>query len=112
LSVPVKTTLNAILSPWWMRFRPGGRFREHLQVYTLKRMVTLLRCAGLHPREHCFCVFNYPCYEILTRLIPYRLWRRLDEALSRWPMGFVGFKFGFSFGLGNDYLVVRAQKLR
>lgn len=111
LSVPVRTPLNAVLSRWWMRFRPGGRFREHLQVYTLRRMMTLLRCAGLHPREHRFCVFNYPCYEILTRLIPYRLWRRLDQTLSRLPMGILGAKLGFSFALGNDYLVVRAEKI-
>jgi len=110
LSVPVSSTLNAVLAGWWMRFRRGGRFREHLQVYTLKRLITLLRSAGLQSREHRFCVFNFPCYEILTRLIPYRLWRRLDVFLSRWRLGFVGVKLGFSFGLGNDYLVVKAEK--
>ncbi|MCK4272173.1 class I SAM-dependent methyltransferase [bacterium] len=110
LSVPVSSGINAAISRRLMRSRPGGKFREHLQVYTTKRMLGLLRQTGLWPRNHRFCVFNYPCYEILTRLIPYRLWRRLDEGLSRWPLGFVGAKYGFSFGLGNDYLVVRAEK--
>ena len=111
LSVPVSSTLNAVLAGWWMRFRRGGRFREHLQVYTLKRLMTLLRSAGLQSREHRFCVFNYPCYEILTRVISYRLWRRLDQTLSRLPFGILGAKLGLSLALGNDYLVIKAEKV-
>jgi len=110
LSVPVTSTLNAVLAGWWMRFRRGGRFQEHIQIYTLRRLITLLRSAGLQPREHRFCVFNYPCYEILTRLISYRLWRRLDQTLSRLPFGTFGTKMGLSLALGNEYLVIKAEK--
>jgi ubiquinone/menaquinone biosynthesis C-methylase UbiE len=110
LSVPVSSRFNAFLSENWMKLRRSGKFREHLQMYTLKDMLQLLHQAGLFPEAHRFCVFNYPCYEILTRLIPYHLWNRLDQNLSRWPVGFSGLKYGFSFGWGNEYLVIAANK--
>jgi ubiquinone/menaquinone biosynthesis C-methylase UbiE len=112
LSVPVSSGFNAAISRQLTRTRRGGKFREHLQVYTLSGMMRLLRGARLRPRGHRLCVFNYPCYEILTRLIPYHLWRRLDEVFSRWALGVVGVKLGFSFCLGNDYLVITAERGR
>jgi ubiquinone/menaquinone biosynthesis C-methylase UbiE len=110
LSVPVCSRLNAAISRRMMKLRRKDRFHEHLQVYTLKAMLDLVRAAGLRPMGHRFCVFNYPCYELLTRLISYRLWRRLDEALSRWSMGVVGVRLGLSLRVGNEYLVVWAGK--
>jgi ubiquinone/menaquinone biosynthesis C-methylase UbiE len=110
LSVPVSSRFNAAILRQLMNLRRGGKFHEHLQVYTLKAMLDLVRAAGFHPMGHRFCVFNYPCYEILTRLISYRLWRRLDAFLSRWSMGVVGIKLGFSFCVGNEYLIVSARR--
>jgi SAM-dependent methyltransferase len=110
LSVPVSSRFNTAISRGLMKFRRRTKFREHLQIYTLESVLSLLRTAGLRPIGYRFCVFNYPCYEILTRLIPYRLWRRLDELLSRWTIGIMGVKLGFSFALGNDYLVVAARR--
>lgn len=112
LSVPVSSGFNAAISRQLTKTRPGGKFREHLQVYTLSGMMRLLRGTGFRPRGHRLCVFNYPCYEILTRLIPYHLWRRLDEVFSRWAIGVVGAKLGLSFCLGNDYLVITAERGR
>jgi ubiquinone/menaquinone biosynthesis C-methylase UbiE len=110
LSVPVRSGLNVVLSTWWTGLRRRGSFREHLQVFTVKSMVRLVHGAGLNPREHRCCVFNYPCFEIFTRLIPYRLWKGLDRILSAVPLRFTGAKYGFSFGFGSEYLVVEAHK--
>ncbi len=110
LSVPVNSRFNTIVSRWITKLRRRGKFREHVQVYTPGDMLNLLRATGFRHLSHRFCVFNYPCYEILTRLIPYRLWRCLDELLCRWSIGILGAKLGFSFAVGNDYLVVTARR--
>jgi ubiquinone/menaquinone biosynthesis C-methylase UbiE len=108
ISIPVSSALNAWAAGKLMRFRRRGKFHEHIQFYSSRRITEMLRQAGLKPAGQRLCVFNYPCFELLTRIIPYRIWRRLDDLLSRMPLGFVGFKFGLSFGVGSEYLVVHA----
>jgi ubiquinone/menaquinone biosynthesis C-methylase UbiE len=108
ISVPISSALHARAAKRLMPFRRRGKFHEHIQFYSYRQIMRMLRLAGLEPIAHRFCVFNYPCFELLTRIIPYRIWRRMDELLSRIPLGFVGFKYGLSFGVGSEYLVVNA----
>jgi len=111
LSVPVSSSFNAAMGRFWKTWRHRERFREHLQTYTCRSLMELLERSGLRPSSHRYCVFNYPCYEILTRIIPYRMWRRCDQILSSWvPVGILGAKLGLSLAVGNDYLVIRADK--
>jgi|GEM_PF-1603658 len=110
ISIPVSSALYAWAARKLMRFRRRGKFHEHIQFYSSRRIMRMLRRAGLEPAGRRFCVFNYPCFELLTRIIPYSIWRRMDGLLSRIPLGFVGFKYGLSFGVGSEYLVVGAEK--
>jgi len=110
ISIPVSSALNVRAAEKLMRFRRPGKFHEHIQFYSRRRIADLLRQAGLEPASHRFCVFNYPCFELLTRIIPYHIWRKMDGFLSRIPLGFAGFKYGLSFGVGSEYLVVVAVK--
>jgi len=110
ISIPVSSALYAWAGKRLMRFRRRGKFHEHIQFYSCRRIMRMLHRTGLEPVGWRFCVFNYPCYELLTRIIPYPIWRRMDDLLSRIPLGFVGFKYGLSFGVGSEYLVVGAEK--
>ena len=110
ISIPVSSGLYAWAAGKLMSFRRRGKFHEHIQFYSSRRIVRMLRRAGLEPSGRRFCVFNYPCFELLTRMIPYRIWRRMDRLLSRIPLGFIGFKYGLSFGVGSEYVVVGAVK--
>lgn len=110
ISIPVSSALHARAAKRLMPFRRRGKFHEHIQFYSARRITGMLRRAGLEPVGRRFCVFNYPCFELLTRIIPYRIWRRMDGLLSRIPLGFAGFKYGLSFGVGSEYLVVGARK--
>ena len=111
ISIPVSSALNVRAAERLIRFRRRGKFHEHIQFYSRRRIADMLRRAGLNPAGHRFCVFNYPCFELLTRIIPYPIWRKMDGFLSRIPLGFAGFKYGLSFGVGSEYLVIRADKM-
>jgi SAM-dependent methyltransferase len=110
ISIPVGSALYAWAAKKLVPFRRRGKFHEHIQFYSAGRITGMLHRAGLELVGRRFCVFNYPCFELLTRIIPYRIWRRMDRLLSRIPLGFVGFKYGLSFGAGSEYLVVGARK--
>jgi len=110
ISIPVCSELKTRVATRLMRFRSRKKFHEHIQYFSLRRIARMLNRAGLEPAGHRFCVFNYPGFELLTRIIPYSVWRRMDGFLSRIPMGFAGFKLGLSFGVGSEYLVVGAKK--
>lgn len=114
ISLPINSIPQCFIKRIIRRLRSGFIFDEHIQTFTLKRIRRLLQDNKLRVLVMRFCGFNIPLLNILFDHMPYGVFERIDKFLSNIPLRYsgVGTHGGVSFGVGNEYLVIAAEKVR
>lgn len=90
--------------------RRNKRFNEHIQIFTRRRIKTLLARHKLRTVCERYCAFNLPVLNHVWRRLPYRWYVTVDRWLSRLPIQAVNFGTAMDLSLGRDYAVIVAQK--
>lgn len=112
ISIPINSSLQPFIRRI-IRFMKGNAvFDEHIQTVTVERMRDMLRKSGLDVFAMTCCGFNLPFLNIVLDRMPYHIFEKIDRMLSHVPLCYTGagIHAGISLGIGNEYLIIAAQK--
>lgn len=112
ISVPVNSLVQPSVKRIIRKVKGSSIFDEHIQTVTARTIRSTLEQSGFHILAVKYCGFNIPVLNILLNYASYSFFEKVDKLLSTIPLCYTGagIHAGISLGMGNEYLIVAAQK--